>query len=159
MDQWCRRIVGFGVHTGSVDGPAACRMFNQVISGKKPPGFLSTDHDPLFKFHRWQANLRIMGIEEIKTVPLTPCSHPYVERLIGTIRREFLDHVLFWNAADLERKLRAFMDYYNAHRVHASLDGMPPEKFGNPGFSRVVTLTDFRWNTHCRGLFHLPAPA
>ena len=44
-------------------------------------------------------------IDEIKTVPHVPLSHPFVERLIGTIRREFLDHVLFWNARDLERKL------------------------------------------------------
>jgi hypothetical protein len=39
--------------------------------------------------------------------------HPFVERLIGTIRREFLDQTLFWNAVDLERKLEAFKDYYN----------------------------------------------
>jgi hypothetical protein len=47
-------------------------------------------------------------IDEIKTVPHVPLSHPFVERLIGTIRREFLDHVLFWNARDLERKLVDF---------------------------------------------------
>ena len=46
--------------------------------------------------------------QEIKTVPYTPTSHPFIERLIGTIRREFLDHTRFWNAADLERKLADF---------------------------------------------------
>ena len=50
-------------------------------------------------------------------------SHPFVERLIGTTHREFLDHLLFWNARDLERKLAEFQAYYNAARCHASLEG------------------------------------
>ena len=59
MDQFTRRLIGFGVHAGDVDGIALCRMFNRIISGKKPPHYLSSDHDPLFEYHRWQANLRI----------------------------------------------------------------------------------------------------
>jgi hypothetical protein len=51
------------------------------------------DHDPVFEAHRWMANLRILEIDEIKTVPHVPLSHPIVERLIGTPRREFLDQV------------------------------------------------------------------
>ena len=43
---------------------------------------------------------------EIKTVPFVPLSHPFVERLIGTIRREYLDQTLFWTATDLENKLK-----------------------------------------------------
>ena len=54
---------------------------------------------PVFEAHRWTANLRILEIDEIKTVPHVPLSHPFVERLIGTIRREFLDHGLFWNVS------------------------------------------------------------
>src|SRR3954465_9436694 len=57
------------------------------------PRHLSTDHDPVFEAHRWTANLRILEIDEIKTVPHVPLSHPFVERLIGTTRREFLDQV------------------------------------------------------------------
>jgi hypothetical protein len=45
----------------------------------------------LYLFHQWQANLRILDVEAIKTVPYAPRSHPFVERLIGTIRRECLD--------------------------------------------------------------------
>ena len=62
MDQFTRRIVGFGVQAIAVDGPALCRMFNQAISGQGLPTRLSTDHDPLFQFHRWQANLRILEV-------------------------------------------------------------------------------------------------
>jgi len=54
------------------------------------PKRLSSDNDPLFRFHRWLANLRVLEVDEIKTVPGAPRSHAFVERLIGTIRREFL---------------------------------------------------------------------
>ena len=88
-----RRIIGFGVHAGTVDGVALCRMFNRAIRGQRwLPKYLSSDHDPLYKFHQWQANLRILEVTEIKTVPQ---SHPFAERLIGTIRREYSDHMLF----------------------------------------------------------------
>jgi hypothetical protein len=48
------------------------------------PKHLSSDHDPLYRFGQWQANLRILEVTEIKTVPYVPLSHPFVERLIGT---------------------------------------------------------------------------
>src|SRR5450759_3127158 len=113
MDLLTRRIVGFGVAPTDIDGGAVCRLFNHAISGQPLPKHLSTDNDPLFRFHRWRANLRVLEIEEIKTVPFVPCSHPFIERLIGTIRREYLDHVLFWNRLDLQRKLGQFARYYN----------------------------------------------
>src|SRR6202022_299118 len=59
---------------------------------------------------------------EIKSVPYAPVSHPFGERLIGTIRREYIDRAFFWNAVDLARKLHEFSDYYDAYRVHRSLD-------------------------------------
>jgi hypothetical protein len=93
-------------------------MFNQVIAGQGLPIRLSLDHDPLFDFERWQANLRILEIEAIHTVPDAPVSHPFIERLIGTIRREYLDAVLFWHGHDLERKLEEIKNYYNDYCVH-----------------------------------------
>ena len=61
-------------------------MFNAAIYEQGTPRHLSTDHDPLFEAHRWTANLRILEIDAIKTVPDVPRSHPFVERLIGTTR-------------------------------------------------------------------------
>jgi len=58
MDQFARRLIGFGIHADDVDGIALCRMFNRIISGKKPPCYLSSDNDPLFEYHRWQAHCR-----------------------------------------------------------------------------------------------------
>jgi transposase InsO family protein len=119
MDQCTRRIVGFGVHRGTVGGGALCHMFNRAIGRQSAPTYLSSDHDPLYRFHQWQANLRILDVEAIKTVPYAPLSHPFVERLIGTIRRECLDRTLFWTAADLELKLLDFQRYFNGHRGSA----------------------------------------
>src|ERR1700745_602912 len=123
MDVFTRRIIGFGIAPACIDGVSVCRMFNCATAGQPKPKSLSPDHDPLFRFHRWLANLRVLEVEEIKSVPYAPVSHPFVERLIGTIRREFLDHVLIWSAIDLQRKLEEFRIYYNEDRVHQSLGG------------------------------------
>jgi hypothetical protein len=53
----------------SVDGVALCRMFHRAIPGHSLPKYLSSDHDPLYRFHQWEANLLILGVTEIKTVP------------------------------------------------------------------------------------------
>jgi len=82
MDQFTRRIVGFGVHAGDVDGAALCQMFNSAISARSAPKYISSDNDPLFQYQQWQANLRILDVDELKSIPYTPCSHPFIERLI-----------------------------------------------------------------------------
>ena len=158
MDQYSRRIIDFGIHQGPVDGVAVCRMLNHAISGTDPPRYLSSDNDPLFRFHRWRANLRILDVTEIKSVPYAPMSHPFIERLIGTIRRDYLDHVPFWNSLDLERKLGEFKDYYNNHRTHAALSGLSPANFGQQANQAYVNINDYGWQQHCRGLFHTPIP-
>jgi len=159
MDQFTRRIIGFGVHTGDVDGVALCRMFNTAISTQGAPRYLSSDNDPLFRYHRWQANLRIIEINKIKSIPYTPVSHPFVERLIGTIRREYIDRVFFWTAQDLERKLGEFLQYYNHTRVHQSLDGSAPAEISGGHQPLPAKLSDYSWISDCNGLFQTPVAA
>jgi transposase InsO family protein len=159
MDVFSRRIVGFGVESDNIDGFSVCRMFNNAIAGQPPPKHVSTDHDPLFRFHRWLANLRVLAIDEVKSVPYAPVSHPFVERLIGTVRREYLDRVVFWNAMDLARKLDSFRDYYNAHRVHRSLDGTTPARRAGASSPAPASLSRHTWRQHCRGLFQTPIAA
>jgi putative transposase len=159
MDQFTRRIIGFGVHADDVDGVTLCRMFNTAISTKGVPKYLGSDNDPLFLYHQWQANLRILEVEEIKTVPYTPISHPFVERLIGTIRREYLDHLFFWNAQDLERKLVNFRQYYNRDRVHQSLAGDTPAVVSGNSRTQCAELSHYSWLPHCNGLFQTPIAA
>ena len=69
MNQFTRRIVGFGIHAGDVGGIALCGMFNKAISTQGVSRYLSSDNDPLFLYHRWQANLRVLDLQEIKSVP------------------------------------------------------------------------------------------
>lgn len=159
MDVFTRRIVGFGVERAEIDGVSVCRMFNHATRGVSTPVRVSTDHDPLFRFHRWLANLRVLEIEEIKSVPYAPTSHPFVERLIGTIRREYLDHVLFWGAADLARKLDDYGTYFNSHRVHRALDGMTPVQKVGESLPTPAKFTSYVWKSHCSGLFQTPASA
>ncbi len=159
MDVFTRRIIGFGVESGTVDGIAVCRMFNTAIAGQSLPKYLSTDHDPLFRFYRWRANLRVCEIDEIKSVPYIPTSHPFIERAIGTVRREYLDRVFFWNSADLTRKLASFREYYNAYRVHRSLGGTTPDHCAGLSTRTRAGFEHYTWQHHCGGLFQIPIAA
>jgi transposase InsO family protein len=161
MDLFTRRIIGFGIGIGGeyIDGPSVCRMFNQAIAGQTSPARISTDHDPLFRLHRWLANLRILEVEEIKSVPYAPMSHPFIERLIGTIRREYLDHLFFWNSVDLHKKLEHFRNYYNSVRVHRSLNGTTPANRAGNSSSSKANLAHYAWKRHCHGQFETPVAA
>jgi putative transposase len=131
-------------------------MFNQATSKQSWPTYLSSDNDPLIQYHRWKANLRVLEIDEIKSLPHVPMSHPFVERLIGSIRRELLDHTLFWTATDLENKLREYQCYYNERRSHSGRYGTTPV---NPESAKVIDINEYRWKKLCRGLFQLPIAA
>lgn len=159
MDQFSRKIINFSVHPGDLDGITVCRMFNSIIGGKKLPLYLSTDNDPLFRFHRWQANLRVLDVQEIKSVPYTPISHPFIERVIGTCRRELIDKILFWNSIDLQKKLEDFRNYYNESRCHSSINGSTPGNQANKCPAKVININRYHWERHCRGLFYLPKAA
>jgi putative transposase len=92
-------------------------------------------------------------------VPYAPVSHPFVERLIGTIRREVLDQTFFWNAIDLTRKLEKFRCYYNAQRVHRSLDGTTPTLRAGASAPAPAKLDHYGWRQYCHGLFQIPVAA
>lgn len=159
MDHYSRRIVGFAVHPISVDGPALCRMFGAVIAKAPPPSRLSFDSDPLFDFQQWKANLRVLEIDRIQSLPNVPVSYPFVERLIGTIRREYLDHLFFWNARDLERKLEVFRNYYNDMRTHQGIGGATPNAKSGDIEPNVLSLDSRTWKPVCGGLAELPVAA
>jgi hypothetical protein len=84
---------------------------------------------------------------------LMPLSHSFVERLIGTIRREYLDQTLSWTATDLETKLLEFKNYYNEHRAHAGICGKTP---GDSVVTVCANLQFYRWREHCHALFQTP---
>ncbi len=150
LDVFTRRIIGVGV-----DGIGVRRMFNSARAKRPLPNYVSTDNDPLFRFYQWLANLRILGIAEIKSVPFVPQSHPY-ERLIGTLRREYLDHLFFLNGIDLEYKLVAYCNYYNEHRCHTGLSGATPNGYETEQAASPAIFRSYYWTIHCHCMFHLP---
>jgi len=150
MDQLTRRIVGLGIHAGNVDGIALCRMLNTAVSSQGTPDYLSSDNDPLFLYHQWQANLRIVGTDDIKLSRI----HRYritSSRIPGP--HFILEHT------DLERKLETFRQYYNTHRTHSSLDGDTPSEITSETVIRHADLNNSQWRSHCLALFQLPAAA
>ena len=159
MDHYSHRIIGFTIQPIAVDGSSVCRMFNQIISESNLPKRLSFDNAPIFQFKQWKANLRILEIETIRTVPFVPVSYPFTERLIGTIRREYLNHLLFWNSRDLQNIPDSFHAYYNEERIHLGIKGeFPNDKSANQK-SPPLNISDFSWKPHCRGLFKTPKAA
>jgi len=85
-------------------------------------------------------------------------SYPFVERLIGTIRREYLDRTLFWMSVDLEDKLLEFRNYYKTHRTHTSLEGRTPDQDTSVSWP-FADLHSYRWQPHCQGLYQTPIAA
>ena len=82
-----------------------------------------------------------------------------LERLILSARNESLDHTLFWCARDLQNKLNDFQDSFNNKREHCGISGSTPAVINGDQSSNVVSLENYRWKKHCRGLFRLPMVA
>ena len=120
---------------------------------------MSGDNDPLSRYHQWIVNLDIMDIDMVKSIPFTPTSDPFVEMLIGTIRREFTDEILFWNADDLEKKLGEYQRYFNEVRVHQGIGGSRPSSKYENSEPRYARPADLSWRAYCRGLYRVPMAA
>jgi hypothetical protein len=105
------------------------------------PKYLIRDRDAIFG-GELVALTKSMGIEEVVTAPRSPWQNPYVERLIGSIRRECLDHVIVWNATSLRRILRSYFQYYEKSRTHLALakDAPQPRAVYRPENGRMVAI-------------------
>ena len=160
MDQFTRKIIGFAVHKGHLDGGTVCYLFNKIASGKSWPKYLSSDNDPLFTYWLWQANLEnFYHIDELKSVPNCPWSHPFVERLIGSCRREFTDRIMFWGERDLEAKLHQYQEYFNSYRVHYSHSGKTPDEITGSRKLASIDVNNFAWKSVCGGMYQTPIAA
>lgn len=104
-------------------------------------------------------DLGVLGVEAVKTVPLVSWSHPFVERLSGSLRREYLDRLSYLNTGDLEQKLELLKDYGNPARVHQGLGGETSEEKAGGAMAPVASLVHYRWLRHCHGLIQLPIAA
>jgi putative transposase len=115
------------VHVAVTDHPTAAwtaQQLREAFPGDEAPRFLIHDRDSAF--HAWIATAEAMRIEEVLAAPRSPWQNAYAERLIGSIRRECLDHVIVVNARGLRRVLHAYVEYYLTSRTHLLLDKDTP---------------------------------
>ena len=119
-----RRIVHFNITTN----PTSQWTAQQIIEAfpyDQCPKYLIRDRDAIYG-HIFQNKVKNMGINEVVTAPKSPWQNPYVERLIGSIRRECLDHVIIFNQKHLHIILTSYCDYYLNARTHLSLEKNSP---------------------------------
>jgi putative transposase len=135
-----RRVVHFNVTAN----PSAQWTTQQVIEAfpfDSAPRFLMRDRDGIYgdEFHRRIDNL---GIDEVVSAARSPWQNPYVERLIGSIRRELLHHVIVIDEVHLKRLMSAYFVYYHESRTHLSLDrnAPMPRKVEPPDRGRVIAI-------------------
>jgi len=119
-----RRVLHFNVTT-SPSAEWTARQIVQAFPEDTAPRFLVRDRDGIYgQFFRRQ--MESLGIAEVITSARSPWQNPYVERLIGSIRRECVDHMVVLDETHLRRILTRYFDYYHRARCHLSLDGDAP---------------------------------
>ena len=121
-----RRVVHFNV-TANPTSEWTARQIAEAFPWDSAPRYLLHDRDSIYG-DCFREAIRGMGTHEVLTAPRSPWQSPYVERLIGSIRRECLDHVIVLNEASLRRTLRSYFHYYQSSRTHLSLAKDAPEE-------------------------------
>jgi putative transposase len=137
-----RRVVHFNV-TSDPSAEWTAQQLVQAFPDETAPRYLLRDRDRVYgKYFR--RRVKDLGIEEVLTAPCSPWQSPYVERLIGSVRRDCLDHVIVLNERHLRRVLRSYFDYYHRSRCHLSLEGDAPEPraIQGPELGRVIELPE-----------------
>jgi putative transposase len=121
-----RRILHFN-GTGHPTAVWTARQLIQSCGFDDQPRYLIRDRDAIFG-ETFQRQVRALQIEDVPTAPKSPWQNPYAERVIGSIRRECLDHVIVLGEAHLRRILAKYADYYNGARTHLALQKDSPDE-------------------------------
>jgi transposase InsO family protein len=134
-----RRIV----HVAVTEHPTAAwtgQQLREAFPWDQAPRYVVRDRD--HAFDGWSDTAKAMGIEEVLTAPRSPWQNAYVERFIGSVRRECLDHVIVLSATGLQRLMHQYCAYYERSRTHLSLnkDAPIPRPIAAPGGGRVVAI-------------------
>ncbi len=140
------------VHFNVTEHPTAPWTAQQVVEAfpwDEAPKYLLRDRDTVYGA-QFRRRVRSLGIKEVLIAPRSPWQSPYVERLIGSIRREYLDHVIVFNERHLRRLLRSYFAYYRRARTHLALAKQCPQPRAvhPPEVGKVVPLP------HVGGLHH-----
>jgi len=137
-----RRVLHFNV----TEHPTAASTAQQIVDAfpdDSAPSYLLRDRDSVYA-HVFRQRVKGMGVGEVLTAPHSPWQNPFAERLIGSIRRECLNHVLVLGERHLRRTLARYFAYYHRARTHLSLDkdaphGRPIER---PELGRVIPIRE-----------------
>jgi putative transposase len=137
-----RKVLHFNV----TENPTAQWTAQQIIEAfpwDSAPKYLLRDRDAIYG-GAFQKRLHGMGIEQVLSAPRSPWQNPFVERLIGTLRRDCLDHVIVVNDRHLKRIVARYLDYYHDWRTHLSLsmDAPNPRTVHAPDRGRVVEIAE-----------------
>src|SRR5262245_24832785 len=133
-----RRIVHFNI----TEHPTAHWTAQQIVEAlpwDTAPRYLLRDRDSIYRM-AFSARIKNMGIEHVKIAPRSPWQNPYCERVIGSMRRDVLNHVIVLNERHLKRVLSAYIVYYHRFRTHLSLemDCPNPRAIEPPETGRVI---------------------
>jgi putative transposase len=120
-----RRIVHFAV-TAHPTAEWTAQQMREAFPWDSAPRYLLRDRDRIFG-KEFVDQVQAMSIKQVLSAPRSPWQRAYVERVIGTIRRECLDHLIVYNERSLYRHLKIFVDYYHRSRTHLALEKDTPE--------------------------------
>jgi putative transposase len=135
-----RRILHFNV-TAHPTAQWTGQQLREAFPFEQVPRYLLRDRDAIFG-EEFQRQVTDMGIQEILSAPRSPWQRAYVERVIGSLRRECLDHVIVFHEPSLRRILASYFQYYHRSRTHLSLekDSPAPRSIQSPEMGQVVAL-------------------
>ena len=114
-----RRLLHFNV-TAHPTSEWAVQQMVEAFPWDHAPRYVLHDRDAIYE-GSFRKRVRGMGIREVRTAPRSPWQNPYVERLVGSIRREYLDHVMVFNECSLRGLLNSYFAYYLEARTHLAL--------------------------------------
>jgi len=135
-----RRVVHFNV-TAHPTAEWAGQQLRNAFPFDQCPRYMLRDRDRIFG-QDFRAQVRDMGIKEVLSAPRSPWQRAYVERVIGSIRRECLDHIIVFDEGSLRRTISCYLDYYHRTRTHLSLakDSPEPRPVQPPEIGPVVSV-------------------
>jgi transposase InsO family protein len=137
-----RRVMHFNV-TEHPTAEWTGRQLLEAFPWNRAPRYLIRDRDGIYG-HDFTRRVDALGIKQVLIAPRSPWQNLYVERVIGSIRRECLDHVVVFNESHLRRVLRSYLRYYHASRTHLSLgkDAPEPREVQPPELGRIVEFPE-----------------
>lgn len=137
-----RRPLRFNV-TANPTSEWTAQQIVEALPWDRVPRYLLRDRDSIYG-ESFRERVRGMGMREVLTTPRSPWQNPYVERLVGSIRRECLDHVIVLNESSLRRILKSYFEYYLYSRTHLALDKDAPEPraIQSPELGAVIEIPE-----------------